>query len=95
MVNTSRGELIDEDSLINALQNGRLSGAALDVLSGENNFNSSFKKHALIEYAKANNNLIITPHIAGMAIEAVNDTRLFIVRKIIDNFHKINPKEKN
>lgn len=56
-INTSRGELVVEQDLIEALNNGKLSGAAIDVSVKEPISSSSPLLSA--------NNLIITPHIAG------------------------------
>jgi phosphoglycerate dehydrogenase-like enzyme len=71
-VNTSRGEIVDSAALIESLKNGRLTGAALDVLDGE--FDPEFGKrvleHPLVEYARKNTNLILTPHIAGSTYDA-------------------------
>ena len=66
-INTSRGELIDENALLDALCTGRIGGAALDVLSGEPEINLN---NHLVRYAASHNNLIITPHIGG-AVEGV------------------------
>ena len=62
LINTARGGIINEDSLLKALINNRISGAALDVYSEEPPRN--FKLLSLP-------NLICTPHIGGNAEEAV------------------------
>ena len=82
LINTSRGEVLDEQSLLASLVNGDLAGAALDVLT-EEHVSSDFKKHPLVEYASKNNNLILTPHIAGATVESMEKTEIFIARKII------------
>jgi len=83
-INTARGQLVDEESLLKALENKKIAGAATDVLLDENNFHNNFFPHPLVEYSKKNENLIITPHIAGMAYDAVSNTRIFIAQKIFD-----------
>jgi D-3-phosphoglycerate dehydrogenase / 2-oxoglutarate reductase len=67
-INTSRGEIINEKSLLKALKNKKISGAALDVLSDEKNILN--KKNPLVEYSKYNENLLITPHIAGLTFDS-------------------------
>lgn len=78
IVNASRGKVIDEDALIEALENGEIAGAALDVFSQEP-FPSSGR---LIDYAKSHDNLILTPHIAGSTNESVHSGAGFMVDKI-------------
>lgn len=72
LINTSRGELIDWGELLRALQDGRLAGAALDVFDGEfeSGFQERFRHHPLLRYARAHDNLILTPHIGGSTIDA-------------------------
>ena len=67
-INTSRGEVIDEKELIKFLLNKRIKGAALDVISYEQTLDTS--NNALIQYSRKYNNLIITPHIAGLTYES-------------------------
>jgi phosphoglycerate dehydrogenase-like enzyme len=57
VINVARGELVDDDALIDALRAGRLAGAALDALSME----PLPKEHPLWAMER----VIITPHIAG------------------------------
>jgi len=82
-VNTARGELVDENALLEALRSGRLSGAALDVLEGDSEWSDSVPPgNALWNYAMEHDNLIITPHVGGHSLEAIHKTRAFMVRKL-------------
>ncbi len=78
-VNTARGELVDQEALLNALESGRLAGAALDVLAGEDEVHS--RMHPLIQYAREHDNLILTPHIGGCTWESTEMTELFLAQK--------------
>ena len=80
-INTARGELIDEKALLLSLINKNLAGAALDVLTNESQIDIS-SNHPLINYAKKNTNLIITPHIGGATHESFKKTR----GELINNF---------
>lgn len=82
LINTSRGKIVNEDDVLGALENKKIAGYSTDVLSDELNFNNGFSNHPLVEYAKNNSNLIIAPHIGGMAYEAREATDIFIAEKI-------------
>jgi glycerate dehydrogenase len=62
LINTARGPLVDEAALAAALNNGRIAGAALDVLAEEPPLPSNPLLRA--------KNCIITPHIAWATREA-------------------------
>jgi D-3-phosphoglycerate dehydrogenase len=79
-INTARGELVDEDALLEALQSGRLGGAALDVLGNERLV--SIKNHPLVVYGQEKRNLIITPHIGGCTEESMEKTEVFLAKKL-------------
>jgi lactate dehydrogenase-like 2-hydroxyacid dehydrogenase len=85
IVNTSRGELIDESALLDALVSGHLGGAALDVLAGEYNpdFKSGLRDSPLVKYAKTHDNLILTPHYGGATLDAWIKTQYEIIRLIM------------
>lgn len=89
-INTSRGELVDHSALLDQLKRGHFAGAALDVFEGEyvSGFEDSFKHHPLLEYAKVNSNLIITPHIGGSTYDAWFETEKFTINSIIDKLNK-------
>ena len=80
-VNTARGELVCEDDLIWALENGHLAGAALDVLAHEEELDKLFTKKVL-DYATNHDNLIITPHLGSCTLDAMRQIELFVAEKL-------------
>src|SRR5215210_6576612 len=64
LVNTCRGELVDEDALYDALQNGTIGAYATDVVEGEPIDGS----HRLAKL----DNVIITPHLGGYSWESLH-----------------------
>ena len=67
-INISRGEIVVEEDLINALESRKIKSAGLDVIRNE--ISSELKSSKVINYAKDNDNLIITPHIAGLTVDS-------------------------
>jgi D-3-phosphoglycerate dehydrogenase len=80
-INTSRGELVDESALLDALSTKRLAGAALDVLSHESS--AGMSSHLLVAYARNHDNLLITPHIGGCTLESMEHTEEFLAEKVV------------
>ncbi|HBA0433008.1 TPA: D-lactate dehydrogenase VanH-A, partial [Enterococcus faecium] len=86
LINTGRGPLVDTYELVKALENGKLGGAALDVLEGEEEFFYSdctqkpIDNQFLLKLQRMPN-VIITPHTAYYTEQALRDT----VEKTIKN----------
>lgn len=78
IVNTSRGEIIDETALLEGLETGRVRAAGLDVLTGE----PEVAAHPLRRYAETHDNVIITPHIGGFSPDAVATVLRFCCARI-------------
>ena len=66
IINTSRGEIVNEKDIIESLESGHLKGYATDVVDDEF---GNIKNSKLIQRSK-DLNIIVTPHIGGMTIEA-------------------------
>lgn len=76
LINTSRGALIDEDALLQAVQNGKISGAALDVRANE--------PPAPDDPIMKEENIIITPHLGWCSVEAGISLRVRASQAIVD-----------
>jgi D-3-phosphoglycerate dehydrogenase / 2-oxoglutarate reductase len=76
IVNAARGGLIDERALIAALEDGRVAGAALDVLTDEPPDPANPLLHM--------DNVVVTPHLAASTDEAQREVGIQIVRQVID-----------
>jgi len=74
IINTSRGEIIDEEALYSALKDGKIAGAALDVFE---------KEPATGNKLTTLSNVICTPHIGAQTKEAQTLAANVIAEKII------------
>jgi D-3-phosphoglycerate dehydrogenase len=74
LINTSRGEIIDENSLLKALTDKKIAGAALDVFEVEPPTNTELVKLP---------NIICSPHIAAQTKEAQGLASTVIAEKVI------------
>jgi len=63
LINTARGELIDEAALMGAIESGKIAGLGIDVISNE----PAGSDHPLLKYP----NVIITPHISAYTMESL------------------------
>ncbi|HEX5688995.1 MAG TPA: C-terminal binding protein [Roseiflexaceae bacterium] len=82
LINTSRGALVDEAALIDALQAGRLAGAGLDTHDMIDVFVEQLppRLHPLSDM----DNVILTPHVAAGSVQAGEDIRDIAIDNIVD-----------
>ena len=82
LVNTARGELVDEDAIIRSIEQGHLKGYGTDVIKDEF---GDIQNSKLVEFSiNPNNNVVITPHIGGMTIEGQTKAYHWAVDKFED-----------
>lgn len=70
LVNTSRGGVVNLESVCGALASGKLRGVALDVLENEKLASYNKEEERVFEELASYDNVILTPHIAGWSREA-------------------------
>ena len=79
LINTSRGGIVDEVAVAQALREGRLGGAALDVFDAEPLPPSP--------HFDGCPNLLLTPHIAGVTLESNERVSLLIAQRILETLN--------
>ena len=76
LINTSRGELVDEDALYEALTAGKIAGAAQDVFSSE----PPAEDEKLLKL----DNFLLTPHLGAFTAEAVEKMALVSTKNLLE-----------
>jgi D-3-phosphoglycerate dehydrogenase len=79
LVNTARGGLVDEAALLRALRTGKIAGAGLDVLLGEQE--PAWRSTA--EELMSLPNVVVTPHVAGASREGLARGNLLAAQGIV------------
>lgn len=86
-VNTARGKNVNTKDLVQAIKNGKVKGAALDVLEYEkSSFENLDGENEDLQYLLNSEKVIVTPHIAGWTIESKEKLAQVIVDKILRKF---------
>lgn len=85
LINTSRGPVVDEKALVEALKNNVIAGAGLDVFEDE---------PKLAEGLSELKNVVITPHIASATVSARGEMAELAAQNIIDFLEGNEPKNK-
>lgn len=87
LINTSRGKIVKTDDLVDAIKEGKVLGACLDVLEYENLSFENLDDKDLPEsfkYLAKSEKVILSPHIAGWTHESNERIAHVLIEKIID-----------
>lgn len=83
LLNTSRGNVWDENAVASLVKQAKIKGVATDVL--QNEFDTkNIAQNPLVQLAQQDYNIIITPHIAGATYESMAMTEEFIVSQFLN-----------
>jgi glyoxylate reductase len=76
LVNAARGGVVDEDALADALREGRLGAAGLDVFEGEPRVREALRRL---------DNVVLTPHLGS----GTRETRAAMSRMVVDEILRV------
>lgn len=85
-INTARGKVVHTQELLEAVRQGKVQGAALDVLETEKI--DELEGTSWFAQLKASPRVILTPHVAGWSIESYQKISEVLADKIISSFGK-------
>ena len=79
IVNTSRGEIVNENDIVESLRNGKLKGYATDVIEDEY---GDRQNSPILKGVKEGLNIIVTPHVGGMTWEGQQKAYMWSISKL-------------
>lgn len=82
LINTSRGKVLRTADLLRALNEGKVTSAALDVLENEKLNTLNPEENNFFEQLITNNRILLTPHIAGWTLESKQRIAEVLLEKI-------------
>ncbi|MEL6535409.1 MAG: NAD(P)-dependent oxidoreductase [Bacteroidota bacterium] len=82
VVNTSRGEVLPLEVLATLMEEGKILGAALDVLENEKLKTLNPKQAETLKYLKNSEKTVFSPHVAGWSVESYKKINEILVEKI-------------
>ncbi len=85
LINTSRGAILDESALADALTRGPIAGAGLDVLDGEPLL-AGLGTGPIVPLIGRHRGLVVTPHLGGASADAMRATERFCARRLVERF---------
>lgn len=91
LVNTSRGGVVDEEALAEAIETGAIGGAALDVLDGE----PETADHPLVKLSRKTDRVLIVPHVGGNTAESFEKTEIFLAGRVLEALAARKPLKAN
>jgi D-3-phosphoglycerate dehydrogenase len=89
LVNTARGSILPIKDLINLLDEGKILGAALDVLENEKISVLSGLEKQFFKNLISRDNVILTPHVGGWSVESykkINDVLMGKIKTLLSGF---------
>lgn len=84
LINTSRGALINEADLVEALKAGKLAGVGLDVLEKE----EITPEHPLLQF----DNVVITPHMGWYSVDSISELQRKVAQQVKEALLEGEPK---
>jgi len=91
IINTSRGDIINENDLVSFLQINRKAKYYTDVLKGEL---LGIKQNPIYKYSKITQQVFIIPHIGGMTIEGQLKAFSHTAKMLIDYINNLSKKNR-
>jgi D-3-phosphoglycerate dehydrogenase len=82
LFNLSRGEVVNTEDIVNALESGKILGCGLDVLENEKLSRLNEKEKKCFDYLINSTKTILTPHIGGWTVQSYKKISFYLLKKI-------------